>query len=54
MKALSELEQKLKDLGTALKLGNITVNEYSTFYYNTAQKIKTLNKGKKPNQTKKQ
>lgn len=34
------LEKELEDLRKALKAGTISVNEYSTFYYNACQKAK--------------
>ena len=44
-----ELEKKLNDLKDALKEKSITVNEYSSFYFNTCQQIKKL---KNQNKTK--
>ena len=42
MKNLEKLEQELKDLQVALKNKDISVNEYSSFYYNISKKIKSL------------
>jgi hypothetical protein len=37
-----QLEQERRDLQKALKTGTISVNEYSSFYYNLSQRIKKL------------
>ena len=37
-----QLEQERKDLQKALKVGNISTNEYSIFYYNLSQRINKL------------
>lgn len=37
------LLKELEDLKSALKCKSISVNEYSTFYYQISQKIKRLN-----------
>jgi hypothetical protein len=37
---MTELEKYLESLKQALKAGSISVNEYSTFYYNACQKAK--------------
>jgi len=37
-----ELEQKLLDLQKALKNKTISVNEYCSFYHQTAKKLKAL------------
>lgn len=42
MKTLSQLQQELKDLQVSLKNKSISVNEYSSFYYNISQQIKKL------------
>lgn len=42
MKTIKQLEQELKDLQQALKDKTISVNEYSSFYYNVSQQIKKL------------
>lgn len=44
MKTIKQLEQELKDLQKALKDKTISVNEYSTFYYNVSQQIKKISK----------
>jgi len=44
MKTLHQLQQELKDLQVALKNKSISVNEYSSFYYNISQQIKKLEK----------
>lgn len=44
MKTLEQLQQEIKDLQIALKNKDISVNEYSTFYYNVSQQIKKLTK----------
>lgn len=42
---MEALQQKLEDLKDALKNKSISVNEYSTMYYQTYQQIKKLIKG---------
>lgn len=42
MKTLAELNQELEDLKVALQRKTISVNEYSSMYYQTYQKIKIL------------
>jgi hypothetical protein len=37
-----ELEQKLNDLCKAYKNNDLTVNEYQSMYYATAQQLKKL------------
>jgi hypothetical protein len=39
---MKELQQKLQDLQQALKDKSISVNEYSSMYYETYQQIKKL------------
>lgn len=41
---MEKLERKLQDLKVALKNKTISVNEYSTMYYQTSQQIKKLKK----------
>lgn len=38
-----QIEQEMKDLYKAMKSRLISVNYYSTMYYNLAQKLKSLN-----------
>ena len=38
------LEQELKDLQIALQKKSVSVNEYCSFYHQTAKKIKEQNK----------
>lgn len=40
---MKELQEELKRLERALKAKTISVNEYCSFYHQTAQKIKALN-----------
>jgi hypothetical protein len=39
---IEKLNKELSDLKVALKNKDISVNEYSSFYYNISQKIKKL------------
>jgi len=39
---MEKLQQELKNLQTALKNKDISVNEYSTMYYTISQRIKAL------------
>jgi hypothetical protein len=41
-KEMGDLQKKLEDLKEALKNKSISVNEYSSFYYQTYQQIKKL------------